>query len=170
MSTNNNFLEFSKPFLDSLKETFQMMIQTEIKPHTPVFKKDGVAKGDISAMIGMNGLVEREGVEKTFKGLLVISFAEEVYVKMASRMLMEEFTEYNDENGDAGSEIANIVMGNAKKGLTPQGYKIDMATPSTVRGKSHELKYPSKTTVIEIEIKTDIGSFSLEICYQEHKS
>lgn len=163
----NLFVNFSKPFVDALKETFELMVQTNITAHTPTIKSDTVAKGDITALIGMNGSVERDGASKDFKGLLAISWPEDVYIKFASRMLYEDYTEFCDEIADAGAEIANIVMGNAKSGLVPQGYKIDMASPSTVKGKNHEIKYPPKTTIIQITISSDLGDFSLEICYLE---
>jgi chemotaxis protein CheX len=165
--SNSQFVKFSKPFLDALKETYEMMVQTEIKPHTPTIKDTPQATGDITSMIGMNGVIEQDGETKDFKGLMAISWPEDVYIKLASRMLFEEYTEYNEEIADTGSEIANIVMGNAKNGLTPLGFKIDMASPSTVRGKSHEIKYPPKTTVIAITISCDVGDFTIELCYQE---
>lgn len=165
--SDSQFVKFSKPFLDALKDTYEMMVQTEIKPHTPSIKNDSTASGDITSMIGMNGVLEIDGELKDFKGLMAISWPEDLYIKLASRMLFEEYTEYCDDISDTGSEICNIVMGNAKNGLTPLGYKIEMASPSTIRGKSHEIKYPTKTTVIAIKIGCDLGEFTLELCYQE---
>lgn len=165
--SDKHFVEFSKPFLDALTETFKMMVQTDIKAHSPTIKSTRDAHGDISAMIGMNGEVIRDGETKEFKGLLVLSWPEELYVKLAGRMLFEEYEEYCEEIEDSGAEICNIVMGNAKNGLVPLGYKIAMATPTTVRGKNHSLKYVPNSTVIGITISTDLGDFMLELCYQE---
>jgi chemotaxis protein CheX len=168
MSTHHErFLNFSRPFLDALKDTFETMVQTTIKPHSPEIKKGAKGSGDISAMIGMNGQVEKDGDTKNFKGLLVFSFPEEVYLKIAGAMLFEEFTEYNEDIADTGSEIANIVMGNAKSGLSEMGYKIEMASPSTVRGPDHEITYPAGTIIVVITISSDHGDFKMELCYQE---
>ena len=93
--SQSNFVEFSKPFIDALKETFEMMVQTEIKPHTPKIKTSPIAHGDITAIIGMNGSVEKDGETKDFKGLLALSWPEPIYVALAGRMLFEEYTEYN---------------------------------------------------------------------------
>lgn len=165
--SDQRFVQFSKPFIDALKETFSMMVQTDITTHSAKIKTGAVATGDISAVIGMNGGVEIDGDKKDFKGLMVISWPEDLYIKLASRMLFEEFTEYCDEISDSGAEISNIVMGNAKGGLAPLGYKIEMATPTTIRGKQHEIRYPPKTTVIAITVTCDLGDFTLELCYQE---
>lgn len=168
MSGDFNIVQFSKPFIDGLKDTFATMVQTEIKTHSPQIKKDPNAIGDISALIGMNGLLEKDGKTVEVKGLIALSWKEDVYVKMASRMLMEEYSEYNEEISDTGAEIVNIVMGNAKAKLASEGFKIEMASPSTVKGRELEIKYPPKATIIEITCSADIGEFSLEICYQEN--
>lgn len=165
-----NFITFSKPFLDALQDTFTTMLDSQLSCHSPKIKTSNIAKGDITAIIGMNGLIESstEGSEKSFKGLLAISWPEEVYLKVASKMLFEEFSEFNEEVSDCGAEIVNIVMGNAKGTLAKQGFKMEMASPSTIKGKAHEIKYPPKTTVIDITCScAECGDFSLELCYQE---
>ena len=165
--SNKSFVNFSKPIVDGLKETFSMMIGTEIEIHSPQIKKNSRVKGDITATIGMNGNLEKNGQSQPFKGLVALSLKESTYLKIASAMLMEDYTEYNEEVSDVGSEIVNIVMGNAKKELAPQGYKIEMATPSTVRGKNHEIRYPPETQIVETVVSCEFGDFTLEICYQE---
>lgn len=163
----SRFVEFSKPFIDGIKETFNIMMEVDVRIHSPSIKSDNKAKGDISAIIGMNGNLEKQENNKPFKGQMVLSWTEEVYVNMANKMLMEEYTEYNEEIQDAGAEISNIVMGNAKKFLNPMGYKIEMATPSTIRGKGHEIIYPPDTTIVEIKVSSSLGDFMMELCYLE---
>jgi chemotaxis protein CheX len=59
-------------------------------------------------------------------------------------------------------------MGNAKKVLATQGYKIGMSTPTRVKGLNHEIKYPSNTTVIETSMSSALGDFVFDICYREN--
>ncbi len=162
-----SYLKFSKPFIDALRETFKVMVNTNITPHSPKLKSDSKAKGEVTAMIGMNGTVMKDGKEQAFNGLIAFSFSKEVYLKIASAMLMQEFKDYHEDMEDTGAEIANIVMGNAKKVLATQGYKIGMSTPTRVKGKDYEIKYPANTVVIETTISSDHGEFMFDICYRE---
>ncbi len=118
-------------------------------------------------MIGMNGTLSQNGKDSEFNGLIALSFSKEVYLKIASAMLMQDFTDYNEDNEDVGAEIANIVMGNAKNALVAQGYKIGMSSPTRIKGKDHEIKYPNNTTVIETVMKTPWGDFTFDICFRE---
>jgi len=81
--------------------------------------------------------------------------------------MMQEFDDYCEDMEDTGSEIANIVMGNAKKVLANEGYKIGMSTPTRIKGIDHEIKYPANTIVIETTISSALGEFTFDICYRE---
>lgn len=164
---NKTFIEFSKPFIDAAKNIFSTMIASELTTKTPMLKTSSLSKGDISAVIGMTGVHSKDGKEYDFKGMLVLSFPFETYVKSANAMLNENHTEFNPQIADVGAEITNIIMGNAKRDLSSLGYKIGMAIPSTVSGKDHSLRYPPGTTVIAIPMETSHGTFYMEICFQE---
>lgn len=170
MSDNDRFLKFSKPFIEATQNVFQTMMNTKIVVQKPQLKKEKNARGDLSSIMGINGKIVVDGVEKDFSGLIVMSYPKETYIKVASAILMEKFTEINDDNADAGAEINNMVTGNAKRFLAALGYKIEMSIPSTVLGIGHEIKYPSKTTVIIFPVTSDLGTFFIELCYQDSNS
>ena len=161
------FIAFSKPFIDAAKNIFKTMVSSNLETGKPSIKKGNVSNGDISSIIGMTGTCERGGEAFNFKGQLVISFPEGTFLKVTSAMLFEEFTEINDDNSDSGAEIINMIMGNAKRDLTSLGYKMGMATPTTVSGAAHEIKYINGVRIIVIPMKCTHGDFFVEICYQE---
>ncbi len=167
MSNQSNFLTFSKPFIDAAKNVFETMVFTKLDPQKPEIKKDSISKGDISAVLGLNGEIEVDGVAKPYKAMLVISWPYDTYFKVASAMLMDTFTEYNDEIADVGGEICNMIMGNAKRDLATQGYTSNMAIPSMIEGAKHKISYPAGTTVILIPIKSAHGEMYIELCYSQ---
>jgi chemotaxis protein CheX len=161
------YVKFSKPFIDGLRETFHVMMSSDIKAHSPKMKTNSKSRGEVTSLIGMNGTLEKDDKSLDFNGLIAFSFTKDVYLKMASAMLMQDFTDYCEDTEDVGAEIANIVMGNAKKVLANMGYKIGMSSPTTIKGLGYEIKYPGNTTVIETTITCSFGDFTFEICYQE---
>lgn len=167
MTEQKAFLSFAKPFIESLKETYKVMMQNDIEIHNPKIVTDSKVIGDITATIGMNGILEKADQKIKFQGMVAITWKETVYLKMASAMLFQEYTAYGPDVADAGAEVLNIVMGNAKKQLNPLGYKIEMATPSTIKGTDHEIKYPKDTTIIESVVTSSFGEFTFKICYQD---
>lgn len=170
MSEIKRFLDFSKPFIDATRNIFETMVFTKIETQKPSIKDTPVSKGDVSAVLGLSGDYEKDGKKIGYRAMLVISFPYATYCKIASAMLMEEHTTYNEEICDVAGEICNMIMGNAKRDLSVQGYTTNMAIPSIVEGANHTLRYPSDTTVVLIPIKCDHGNFYMEVCYNDFLS
>jgi chemotaxis protein CheX len=167
MTQNKNFIQFSRPFVEAAKNVFETMVFTKLDPQKPEIKKDNISRGDVSAVLGMNGKVDNEVSQADFKAMLVLSWPYDTYFKTASAMLMDTFTEWTDDIADVGGEICNMIMGNAKRDLADIGYKSNMAIPSMIEGKDHTIKYPNGTTVIVIPIHSAHGIIYMELCYRE---
>jgi chemotaxis protein CheX len=161
------FLGFSKNFIDAAKNIFETMIFTKLEPEKPVIKNDYKCRGNVSAILGLNGTLELDGSKVPYRSMLVISFPYETYLKTASAMLMEEYTEYSEDIADVGGEICNMIMGNTKRKLSEMGYSCNMAIPSIIEGQNHTIQYPSNTTVVLIPVKSAHGPFFIELCYSE---
>jgi chemotaxis protein CheX len=170
MTEIKRFLDFSKPFIDATRNIFETMVFTKIETQKPSIKDSPVSKGDVSAVLGLSGDYEKDGKKIGYRAKLVISFPYATYCKVASAMLMEEYLEYNDEISDVAGEICNMIMGNAKRDLSVQGYTTNMAIPSIVEGANHSIRYPSDTTVVLIPIACDHGNFYMEVCYNDFTS
>lgn len=167
MAGESNFIEFSKPFIGAAKNIFETMVFTKIDPQKPIMKKDTISKGDITAVLGMTGELEKNGKKTDYKAMLVVSFPYDTYFKMASTMLGATYTEYVPEIHDLAGEMLNMIVGNAKRDLKALGYTSNMSIPSIVEKKGHSIIYPTNTIVVLIPINSSIGEFYMELCYYE---
>ena len=164
---NKRYLEFCKPFIASIKGVYSTMLNNELTHGRPEIKKHNMTYGEYSALMGINGVFDSEGKTKKFKGNLIISWGMDSYLKVASEMLMEEYEAFSEEIEDVGLEICNIVMGNAKKELSNQGYKIEMSTPTLIMGKDVELKTEKNVIAIITPMESAIGSVHVELNYED---
>jgi chemotaxis protein CheX len=162
---NSNFIEFSRPFVDAFKNIFVTMVGCSLEAKKPLIKQDNMCRGEVSAVIGLSGDLEKDGIKMPYKAMLVISFPYETYFKVASVMLSETYTSYHPDIRDLGGEIVNMVMGNAKRDLKTLGYTSNMAIPSLIEGKSHSIQYPAGTLVVLIPFESIHGQMFMELCY-----
>jgi chemotaxis protein CheX len=162
-----NFIEFSKPFISAAKNVFETMVFTKLEPGKPQIKKGKKSRGDVSAVLGLSGEVKKKNGTVPYKAMLVLSWPYATYFKVASAMLMEEFTAYSEENADVGGEIVNMIMGNAKRDLGSMDYTSNMAIPSMIEGPGHSINYPAGTTIVMIPITSTHGEMFMELCYAE---
>lgn len=165
MAADTNFIDFSRPFVDACKNIFTTMVGCELEPQKPQLKNDNSSRGDITAVIGLSGDLEKAGKKASYRAMLVLSFPYETYFKVASAMLSETYTTYHPDIHDLGGEIVNMIMGNAKRDLKNLGYSSSMAIPSLIEGKGHSIKYPEGTTVVLIPFNSPHGPLFMELCY-----
>ena len=75
-------VEFINPFLESIVNVLSTMAQLEAKPGRPMIKKDDVAQGDVTGLIGMTG--------EQARGSLAVSFSEQAILEISKQRLGDE--------------------------------------------------------------------------------
>ena len=151
--------EFINPFLDSLMNVLATMASTQLIPGKPLLKRNEVAHGDVSGLIGMVG--------PNIKGSLSISFDESLALAIMQGMLGENPGKINEEVTDMVGEITNMVAGGAKNLLGEKGHEFGMATPIVVSGKKHTITHQTDGPKIMIPFTADGGKAVIEICFDK---
>jgi len=134
------------------------MASTKAEAGKPYLKKDQVARGDVSGVIGLTGET---------RGTISISFSEASILPIVSNMLGEEMKEMNEEIKDAVGEVTNMISGQARKRLDEQGRSLKAAIPTVIMGKDHSITHMTTYPIIAIPFSTDNGEFTIEVCFEE---
>ncbi|EJI86422.1 CheC-like protein [Alishewanella aestuarii B11] len=135
------------------------MANTKIVPGQPRVKKDEVAQGDVSGLIGMVG--------PTMKGSFSVSFDESLAIEIMFRMLGEKPAGINADVTDMVGEITNMVTGGAKRILGEKGYEFSMATPIVVSGKNHTITHKCDGPTILMPFNSDFGKVHIEVSFDK---
>ncbi|CAG21625.1 chemotaxis protein CheX [Photobacterium profundum] len=149
--------EFVNPFLASLLNVLKTMASMELVPQKPRIKKDEVARGDVSGLIGLIG--------PQTKGSMSITFDENLALEIMQRMLGERPNGINEEVTDMVGEITNMVTGGAKRILADNGYNFEMATPAVVSGRGHTITHKTDGVIIIMPFNSEYGKAFIEICF-----
>jgi chemotaxis protein CheX len=149
-------VRFINPFLEGTVSVIKTMAFLDPIAGKPFLKKDNLARGDISGIIGLTGKV---------KGSLALSFSESCILKVVSNMLGKEMNSINGDIKDAVGEITNMVSGAARKKLEAIGFVITAAIPTVVSGKDHSIVHVlgGPSIIIPFEIP-ECGPFSVDVC------
>jgi chemotaxis protein CheX len=152
---NANFIN---PFLDGTVTVLTTMAFVTPRAGKPYLKKDNVAAGDISGIIGLTGAA---------RGSLALSFSKNCILKIVSNMLGEEITEINGDIKDAVGELTNMVSGVARKKLEAEGINVTAAIPTVVSGLNHSIIHVLNGPSIIIPFETDEGPFVVDVCLSD---
>ncbi len=146
------------PFIDATISVLETMASIKARPGEPYLKKDEVARGEVTGLIGLTGEVS---------GTLSVSFAETSILSLVSNMFGEEMKEINDEIKDAVGEITNIISGQARQKLEESGRSLRAAIPTVITGKNHTITHITPYPVFAVDFSTDNEGFTIEVCFEE---
>lgn len=146
------------PFIEATVHVLSSMAFTDAQAGKPYLKKDNVAKGDITGIVGLIGEA---------RGTISVSFTEECILSIVSNMFGEEIKELNEEVKDAVGEILNIVSGQARLKLESTGRILKGAIPTVIAGKNHTITHITRDTIIAVPFKTQNGDFTIEVCIED---
>jgi len=149
-------IKMINPFLAAAMHVLKTMAQIEAKPGKPFLKKDDLALGDVSAIIGITGAVQ---------GSMALIFAEDCIKDIASNLLGEPFTELNNEVRDAVGELANMICGDARRRLAEGGFVLQAGIPTIVGGKGHTIMHVTTGPRLAVPFETSQGSFMVEVAF-----
>jgi len=145
-------VSYVNPFISATINMFKTMLNTEIKAGAPKLKSMPYPSYDVSSIIGLSGEAQ---------GSIALSFPKVLALKIVSLMIGTDIKVIGPELTDGIGELANIVAGNAKQGLTK--FNLSISLPNVVIGKSHILVTPSGAPALIIPFTGALGDFAMEI-------
>jgi chemotaxis protein CheX len=153
-------VQFINPVLTAVKNTFmQMAGLSNLGMGKPtVIKNYELARGVVTGIMTMTG--------KSARASIALTFTESAALSIASKMLPDNHTSVNGMVGDLVGELANIVMGDAKRQLEEKGLNFEMSLPIIIIGKEHLIAHKANAPVIRVPFTTQAGEFCVEAVYE----
>jgi chemotaxis protein CheX len=136
---NMELTDFIEPFIEVTLDTFKNFVGIEAGPKTPYYMEPGKdLEWDFFSVISFSGII---------RGVVVIAMKTELAIKLTDTIVGIPHADVDADVIDAIGEINNIIAGNIKPKV-PNGEKILISIPTTVRGKEISFAWPSNMTRI----------------------
>jgi chemotaxis protein CheX len=154
-------VQFINPVLNAIKNTLQQMASLNNmsigKPQ--VIRNYQVACGIVTGIMTMSS-------EKSHASI-ALTFSESAILSIASKLLPENHNSVNGIVGDLVGELANIVMGDAKRQLEEKDLIFQMSLPIIIIGREHLIAHKANAPVIRVPFSTQAGEFCVEAVYEK---
>ncbi len=149
--------KFINPFIKAIIEVLSTMASIRPQASKPYLKKDDLATGDVSTVVGLTGKIN---------GTFSISFNEKSILQIATSLFGEELTELDKEVAEVAGELANMVSGQARREIEVLGLVLDGSIPSVITGRNHNILHLTDGPKIAVPFKIESGAFTMEICFE----
>jgi chemotaxis protein CheX len=149
-------VRFFKPFVDATIKTLKVQCNTDTTHEKPYIKgTKPQPEFDLAAVIALTS--------NAFNGTITLSFTKNTFLNVMAGMLGEKHAEITAELEDGAAELLNIIFGQAKLTLTQEGYTVEKAIPTVIRGAGLKTRIVSPQPVIVLPFATAAGVFEIEI-------
>jgi len=145
------------PFINATINVLETMAFVNVTAGKPYVKKDNVAVGDVTGVLGLTGVAN---------GTVSVTFEEKCILTVVSNMFGETITELNNEIADAVGELTNMISGQARRELEEVGKVFKAAIPSVITGRNHSITHYTDGPKIAIPFSTENGDFTIEVCFE----
>lgn len=139
----------------SLHNIFHTMVGLEIEAGTPEAKPDQMARGEVSALIGM----EAENVH----GSIALTLNRASVGEIFRRLEGEEIVDFDKEASDLAGELVNMLAGGAKRILAEKGFDFDMQSPRMMVGENHKIEHHYQGQTVLLPICVGQSEFFMEL-------
>lgn len=146
----------ARPFIKATLDILSTMAGISASAGSPYVKKSLVAKGDVSAIVGVTG-------DKV--GTIAVSFSRPCAVALVRGMLGDDIQDIMQDTQDAVGEVTNMVSGQARAALVEMGITLQGSTPTVILGDNHLIRHITTNPVIAIPFTAESGEFTVEFCF-----
>ena len=144
--------EILNPFIQAASEVLETELGAETQRGTLHVRKSAFTTNEITTLVGVTGQVS---------GIVLYSMSQETALSLVSRMMGQEFTEFDALAQSGIGELGNVITGRAGVLLSEAGFQSNISPPSLVIGKGtmittldlNRLVFPLQTDVGEIEVQ-----------------
>lgn len=162
----NRITDFADVLQNMAQQVFSTMLGLELE--------DAALEPAESPAIPDAGIVAMVGIAGAVSGNVNIRISNELSCILASRLLMTEYTEVNDDVLDAIAELANMIVGGLKTNLEDRFGLMGLSLPTVISADRYVARSPAVGQRFAISFRcpheNGIDSFTVQMSLISEKS
>ena len=146
-------VEFVNPFLEAASEVLDAELGGEALRGPLRLQKTAVTTDEVTAVVGVTG---------TLQGLVLYSMSQATALGIVSRMMGQEFAEFDALAQSGIGELGNVITGRAGILLSQAGYPSSITPPALVIGKGSMITTLDLIRLV-LPLETNVGSLEIQV-------
>lgn len=160
--------------ISDFAEVIQSMAQQVFSTMLGLELENGLIETTTAPLVSDAGIVAMVGIAGAVSGNVNIRISNELSCRLASRLLMMEYTEVNDEVLDAIAEVANMIVGGLKTNLEDRFGAMGLSLPTVISADRYITRSPAMgqrfTISFMCQHENGCDPFTIQMCLISEKS
>lgn len=150
-------VKFMNPFIDAASEVLQAECGTTICRGNLSLQKSSLTSDDVTVLISLIGQVQ---------GVVLYGLATPVCLALVSRMLGQEFTDFDSLAQSGIAELGNVITGRATVKLSQAEIAADISPPTLIQGKGLTISTLDFARIL-VPLTTEVGQITIHLALRE---
>ncbi len=120
-------------------------------------QKSAMTSDQITVLLSLVGQVQ---------GVVLYGLSIETGLKLVSKMMGQEFTDFDNLAQSGIAELGNVITGRATVKLSKEGFGAEISPPTLVQGEGIQISTLDFPRVV-VELKTDLGDITVHLALRE---
>ncbi len=145
--------EFINPFLQAATEVLECELGTTPRRGTVGLQRSAYTSDDVTAIVAVTGEIA---------GMVMFAMKESTARAMVSRMMGQDFPQFDALAQSGIAEIGNVITGRAAVLLSEAGFSSDLAPPMLLVGRNVLISTLDVQRLV-IPMETDLGRIEIQV-------
>jgi chemotaxis protein CheX len=150
-------VKFLNPFVDAASDVLKAECGIEVTRGNLTLQKSALTTEDVTVLISLIGQVQ---------GVVLYSLSISTALGLVSRVMGQEFTEFDNLAQSGVAELGNVITGRATVNLSQAGYSADISPPTLIQGKGTSVSTLDFARV-SVPLHTEIGDVVAHLALRE---
>jgi chemotaxis protein CheX len=152
-------VEMLKPFVEAAAEVLEMEVKTTVEKGNLTLQKSAMTTEDVTVILNLVGDI---------RGVVLCSLSQEVGLIIVSRILEQEFTEFDSMAQSGIAELGNVITGRATVKLSKAGYHVNISPPTVITGRNVQISTLDFSRIV-VPLKTEFGTVEMHLAVRDNR-
>ncbi len=150
-------VKFMNPFVEAAAEVLKAECELNPQRGSLTLQKLALTSDEVTVMLSMIGQVQ---------GVVLYGLSVKTCLGLISRMMGQEFTEFDNLAQSGIAELGNVITGRATIKLSQAGYSSNISPPTLVLGKGVSISTLDFARIIT-PLSTEAGDILVHLALRE---
>lgn len=152
-------VKFLNPFIQAAVEVLKTEVDSSAVRGEVTLQKSSLTSDDITVLINLIGDVY---------GVVMYGMSTVTCLNLVSKIMGQEFTEFNALAQSGVAELGNVISGQATIRFSESGFKSNISTPTVLNGNGVEISTLDFPRVV-VPLETQFGVVTVHLALREKK-
>jgi chemotaxis protein CheX len=150
-------VKFLNPFLDAASEVLHAEVNVNVTKGNLTLQKSALTTNDVSVLINLVGQIQ---------GVVIYEMSSQTGMAVVSRILDQEFKEFDNLAQSGIAELGNVISGKATVEMSKAGYDSTISPPTLIIGKGTQISTVDFNRIV-VPMSTEIGEIIVHLALRE---